>query len=140
MSTKYSRRKRYPEYMAWIAEQPCCICGAWPVEVAHVGARGMSQKCSDLETLPLCVAHHREGIESQHVLGKKFWAYHEIESADQIMKFRSVSRQVGAAYGCVYVKEITVRSMARSTRLWDYLGPRQPDEFMSAFALGSAGS
>lgn len=67
-------------YKAWIASLPCVVCGTRKdVEVAHVGARGMSQKCSDFETLPLCVAHHREGPEAHHVLGKKFWDHHQLD-------------------------------------------------------------
>jgi len=44
-----------------------------PTEAAHVGERGLGQKCSDRETLPLCMEHHRTGPASHHVLGKKFW-------------------------------------------------------------------
>jgi hypothetical protein len=39
----------------------------------------MSQKCSDRETIPLCAKHHREGPESHHKLGKKFWEYHGLD-------------------------------------------------------------
>jgi len=50
-----------------------------PTEAAHVGERGLGQKCSDRETIPLCAAHHRTGPESHHVLGKKFWQHHGLD-------------------------------------------------------------
>lgn len=50
-----------------------------PVEVAHVGVRGLMQRSSDLETIPLCTEHHRTGKEAQHVLGKHFWERHGID-------------------------------------------------------------
>jgi hypothetical protein len=46
---------------------PCCVCGFWPVEVHHIRAGvGMGQKASDLETIPLCVWHHRTGPQAFH--------------------------------------------------------------------------
>ena len=39
----------------------CAICGSTlHIEVHHWGERGLGQKCSDLEVVPLCRAcHHR---------------------------------------------------------------------------------
>lgn len=65
--------------MAFVASLPCAVCGSRPVEVAHVGVRGLMQRSSDLETIPLCANHHRTGKEAQHVLGKYFWAHHGID-------------------------------------------------------------
>lgn len=48
-------------------------------EAAHVGERGLGQKCSDRETIPLCVEHHRTQPYAHHVLGKKFWAHHGLD-------------------------------------------------------------
>ena len=49
-------------------------------ECAHVGRRGLSQRCSDRETLPLCRGeHHQHGPESHHVLGKRFWTFHALD-------------------------------------------------------------
>ncbi len=48
-------------------------------EAAHVGERGLGQKCSDRETIPLCAAHHRTGPESHHVLGKAFFTHHKLD-------------------------------------------------------------
>jgi hypothetical protein len=95
-------RKRDREYMAWIASLPCIVCYAsyyfpvwalheWPngkecmpVEVAHVGDRGLGAKCSDRETIPLCAQHHREGSDAVHRLGKNFWSHHGIDR-DQLV-------------------------------------------------------
>lgn len=98
MSTKYSRRKRYPEFMRFVASLTCVVCGRHPVEVAHVGERAFGQKCSDTETLPLCVEHHREGKFSQHRLGKHFWKHHGIEKAELIARLqRAYEQQFGKA-------------------------------------------
>lgn len=83
-----ARRGRFldPQYLAFVRSLPCIVCAregckqVSPTEAAHVGERGLGQKCSDREAVPLCgLAHHREGSESQHKLGKKFWAYHCLE-------------------------------------------------------------
>jgi hypothetical protein len=70
---------RDPAYLDWIRQQPCaapdCDCARrLPVESAHVGERGLGQKCSDRETIPLCAAHHRTSGNSVHFLGRNFWA------------------------------------------------------------------
>src|SRR4029434_7903636 len=41
------------------------------VEAAHTGPHGLSQKSSDLCTIPLCVKHHRTGNDSYHKLGPR---------------------------------------------------------------------
>lgn len=70
------------KYKAWIAQFPCVVCSAkgrkqtTRTTVAHVGPRGFSQKCSDHQTLPICVEHHQEGPEAHHKLGKNFWTHH----------------------------------------------------------------
>jgi hypothetical protein len=95
-------------YLDWIRSQACIIClvepptagafaeyvlkysirteyatsrpqRAFPVEVAHVGIRGLSQKSSDRETIPLCTRHHRTGKDAHHVLGRKFWEHHGLD-------------------------------------------------------------
>ena len=57
-------RIRDPGHLAFVAEQSCCVpgCATRPVQVHHLTcgsdpkARGV--KASDLETLPICWAHH----------------------------------------------------------------------------------
>lgn len=78
-------------YLAFISRLACIVCASElmrnlrsigqvsPTEVAHVGERGLSQKCSDRETLPLCMWHHRIGPEAHHKLGKKFWDHHGLD-------------------------------------------------------------
>ena len=82
MSTAYSRRKRYPKYLAWIAEQPCAVCGTTPVEAAHTtapGQKGMAMRGVDLDAIPLCVEDHRDGPRSHHRLGRFFWVNHQLD-------------------------------------------------------------
>ncbi len=61
-----SSRVRDREHLLWVKSLPCMvgmdigrICEGWS-EADHAGKRGMGQKCSDYETIPLCVTHHRE--------------------------------------------------------------------------------
>jgi hypothetical protein len=55
-------------------------------QVAHVGMRGLSQRCPDREAIPLCAEHHLHptaggGVKSHHALGKPFWSVHGLERA-----------------------------------------------------------
>ncbi len=81
-------------YKAWISTLECVVCDRYltcqvtPTEVAHVGARGLGQKCSDRDTLPLCAIHHRTGTHAYHVLGKKFWKLHRLDRDQLIAKYR----------------------------------------------------
>lgn len=59
-----SSRVRDRAYLLWVKSLPCAASGLDPncegvVEAAHMGARGLGQKCSDREAGPLCVRHHR---------------------------------------------------------------------------------
>lgn len=85
-TSKYAReqardRKAASAYYRWISEQPCVVCGARPVTVAHVGERAFGRKCHYSQTLPICVEHHlwEGGPESQHRLGKRFWEFHGLD-------------------------------------------------------------
>ncbi len=84
-------------YLAWLHTLPCVICESLRLamveagfhdavspqfgrtEAAHVGARGLSQKCPDREAIPLCRNHHREGAVSIHKLQRLFWGYWELD-------------------------------------------------------------
>ena len=56
-----------PEYLEWLRSQDCRVAVVtgvypgcmYPVEAAHVGESGLSMKCPDRESLPLCGYHHR---------------------------------------------------------------------------------
>lgn len=57
-------------------------CGR--TEAAHIGQRGLRQKCKDREAMPLGQKHHLHqtaggGPESHHSLGVKFWNHHGLE-------------------------------------------------------------
>jgi len=75
------RTGKDPAYLNFIRTQPCIACARLGItqesrsECSHVGDRGLSQKCPDRETIPLCLRHHREGWDSQHRLGKTFWKH-----------------------------------------------------------------
>lgn len=111
----HRRSVRDTKYLEWIRQEPCIICDpfaypglllkrATPVvtgigyplnlvrmfqtEAAHVGLRGLGQKCSDRETIPLCGYHHRLGPDSHHVLGKKFWEHHGLDRKQLIEEFQ----------------------------------------------------
>jgi hypothetical protein len=62
------KRPRTPEekgHMGRVAELACCIANQHcrgHVEVHHLtGGKSQNQKNSDFETIPLCLAHHKEG-------------------------------------------------------------------------------
>lgn len=58
-------------------------------ECAHVGIRGLSQKCPDSQSLPLCaIEHHRVGPESHHKLGKRFWGFHGLDRISLIKQMQ----------------------------------------------------
>lgn len=83
-----------PQYLAFIRKQPCICCGTRKyVEAAHVGVRGLGARCSDREVLPLCSAHHVQGPEAQHVLGKSFWNHWGLDRSALISTFNEQYEQ-----------------------------------------------
>ena len=90
--------ERSPEYLAWIRTLPCAICSrvsgrATVIEAAHtnaLGRRGMGQKTSDFSAIPLCAAHHRENLDSYHVLGEQGFSHkHGIDLKELVLRLRS---------------------------------------------------
>jgi hypothetical protein len=93
-------------YLDWIRGLPCLICyadvvkmfgvealtcnSAVTTEAAHVGRRGLGQKCADLETVPLCMEHHRTGPEAHHVLGKAFWDFHGLDCGEVVEQLNAM--------------------------------------------------
>jgi len=73
--------ERNAAYLRFVRTQICCVpgCRNWITEAAHVGARGLGQRCSDREAIALCQKHHRTGKHSQHTLGKNFWSHHGLD-------------------------------------------------------------
>lgn len=83
-----------PEYLNFIRSLRCVVCvleGSrqhHATEAAHIGERGLSQKCSDREAIPLCAAHHRLGADALHRLGKGFWSHHNIDGNSLLVELR----------------------------------------------------
>lgn len=98
-----SKGLKDPDYLKWLHTLPCRVCilpwlgentgvaysniQSTPTEAAHVGDRGLSQKCSDREAIPLCTDHHTERRDSVHKLGKKFWETHCLDREDLIAEY-----------------------------------------------------
>lgn len=84
-----------PAYLSYIRSLPCCVCVALGAsqtsltESAHVGPRGLSQKSSDRETLPLCCSHHREGQFCQHALGRFFFQHYDLDREFLLKMYQS---------------------------------------------------
>ncbi len=73
------KRVRDKVHLAFVASQPCLVCGRAPAQAHHLKfaqTRAMSLKVSDEFTLPLCNVHHdqlhRSGDE------RAWWARHGI--------------------------------------------------------------
>jgi hypothetical protein len=89
---------RSPDYLAWIRMLPCTVCtrlsgGANVTEAAHtnaLGRRGLGQKTSDFSAIPLCAAHHRENLDSYHVLGEVGFSHkHRIDLQNLVLRLQS---------------------------------------------------
>jgi hypothetical protein len=72
-------RVRDRDHLAFVARQPCLICGRRPAQAHHLRfaqPRAMSLKVSDEYTVPLCNGHH----DALHRTGdeRAWWARHGI--------------------------------------------------------------
>lgn len=91
-----------PYYRAFLHDQACFVCRIFNqeqrfrTEAAHVGERGLSQKCPDVEALPCCAWHHTEGPESLHKLGVKFWTRWGLVKADLVAYYQRMYSEVAA--------------------------------------------
>jgi DNA recombination protein Rad52 len=59
----YPRRYRDKHHLAYVASQPCLLCGRRPSDAHHLRftqSRAMGLKVSDEYTVPLCRTHHRQ--------------------------------------------------------------------------------
>lgn len=57
-----TRRVRSKKHLAFVASQPCLVCGRSPADAHHLGfmqPRALGRKVSDEFTVPLCRLHHR---------------------------------------------------------------------------------
>ena len=89
--------ERNRAYRRFIRTFPCVACGSWRwIEAAHFGPHGLSQKASDLDTLPLCRRDHRIGLASYHALGPvRFALTHHLDIDDLIGYFNGIWKQGG---------------------------------------------
>ena len=98
------KKDRDPAYLKWLHGEPCFICYLFRLEqngrteAAHVGDRGLSQKCPDSQALPCCAWHHRTGPESLHRLGGKFWQRWGLDKAELITAYRKKYEEEKAAH------------------------------------------
>lgn len=74
------RRKRSPDHLAFVRQQPCLICGRIPSQAHHLRfsqPRALGMKVSDEYTVPLCAVHHDE----LHRAGneRQWWHNHGIK-------------------------------------------------------------
>jgi hypothetical protein len=72
-------RIRDRDHLAFVARQPCLVCGRRPAQAHHLKfaqPRAMSMKVSDEYTVPLCNGHH----DALHRTGdeRAWWARHGI--------------------------------------------------------------
>ncbi len=93
MRSARSKGLKDPGFLAFVHEFTCVACagvvvkrsGGRPVHAHHAGVRGLSQKCSDREVVPLCPRHHETGKDAVHVLGRRFWDHHGLDK-DRIIE------------------------------------------------------
>jgi hypothetical protein len=73
--TKHQGRNQvHAEYRAWLANQPCAICGAHGVQLAHCGIGGMGLKHGDDDQCaPLCRAHHEDHDQTKGDFARPRW-------------------------------------------------------------------
>lgn len=78
-----SKRAAEQRWMHRVAQLPCAICGAMPVELHHIReGQGAAQRAQHVLVLPLCTYHHR-GAEGIHGLGRKgFYMRHKRDELD----------------------------------------------------------
>lgn len=68
------KRKADPKFLAWVREQPCCICEAFflpqmsPTAAHHViHDRFSFAKTADRRAIPLCEGHHQGHFDTSKV-------------------------------------------------------------------------
>ena len=63
------------------------------MEAAHtnvLGPRGMGQKTTDFSAIPLCAAHHRQNLDSYHLLGEQGFSHkHGIDLKELVLRLQN---------------------------------------------------
>ena len=73
------------KHMGRIAQLPCIVCGAYPVQVHHIReGQGMAERASDFLTIPLCPSCHvgPKGIHGDQSL----WRIKKMDELDALAK------------------------------------------------------
>lgn len=80
-------------YRKFVKGFPCCACGQnWWIEFAHVGGRGLGQKATDLDGIPLCKICH----VLYHQIGRlKFEAVKFLSIATIILELQIRASEAG---------------------------------------------
>ncbi len=73
---------RSARYLAWIRTLCCFFCGAARAEPAHTGIRGLGQKASDYEAVPMCRRCH----DGYHDHALSFWSHWGLDRLQVIHK------------------------------------------------------
>ncbi len=96
---KAEKPVRDPQYLKFLRKLPCILCfSSRTVEAAHFGDRGMGQRSSDYDALPLCVKCHRIGPKSYHVLGgRRFLEVHKLNPGPHQERLQKFYREKVAA-------------------------------------------
>lgn len=77
-------------YLNFLKGCRCIVCQATPCDPCHVGVRGLRQKSSDMDALPMCRLHH----EMQHRYGHSFWTHWELRKDELIAAFNLAFREL----------------------------------------------
>lgn len=77
---RFTAPAKDPAYLRWIRTLPCSVsdCRGAFTEAAHTGSRGLGQKASDHNAIPLCPFHHRTGPHAYHQGRKAFESHYRL--------------------------------------------------------------
>ena len=108
--------------------------GATVIEAAHtnvLGPRGLGQKTSDFSAIPLCAGHHRENLDSYHLLGENGFSHkHGIDLKEFVLRLQSrFWQQDVSASRAVCPVELEISGMgAEEMELWQTGNINMPGE------------
>jgi hypothetical protein len=92
-----TRRKRDKDHRAFVAANPCLVCGRRPADAHHLRfaqPRALGRKVSDEFTVPLCRIHHRElHMRADEVA---WWEEHKIEPLEVALRLWGETRGTSA--------------------------------------------
>lgn len=74
MTRHRERNQVHAEYRGWLATQPCAVCGASGVQLAHCGVGGVGLKHGDDDQcVPLCPACHSDHDNTRGKFVRPVW-------------------------------------------------------------------